>query len=156
MCTPWFSIRGFLGSPEIVDTWGLGGPGGPKKHSERGAGGEAQVFVRAFNKPTCLVNLQAKTVYETISFVLCGPTSSARNNNQKQQSDSEADVDTTKSRKHDVNTGVFNTCFLLARKSSTRVVWAAPAAPKTTPNRQGRARSVYGAFALVFCSGPPS
>ncbi len=33
--TPVFFNIGFLGRPEIVDVWGLGGPGGPKNHSRR-------------------------------------------------------------------------------------------------------------------------
>ena len=34
-CCTWVFNTWFLGRPEIVDFWGLGGPGGPKNHSKR-------------------------------------------------------------------------------------------------------------------------
>ncbi len=80
--TPWFSDSTihlglntwFLGRPEIVDFWGLGGPGGTKNHSKRwrakpptfwnglGADGAAQTR----EKPTIFG--RPKTMYEKPHF----------------------------------------------------------------------------------------
>ncbi len=40
--TPGFLVHGFV--PAIADVWGLGGPGGPKKHSKKGGGQSPPLF----------------------------------------------------------------------------------------------------------------